>query len=214
MEIDIKKSEKSKNDYYKIYENIYGFRYHYLSDFIVVNEKFGTSYLDYLRNLKNIYSDYANRISDDELHNLDEETLQHFKVMKPEILVDYYIGVRSRNKNILDFIEGLINNEELNYLQNSSRSLQKSYGNIETQDIDEKTDIKYSVPQKIKILDMLNIKGWLMEKHNFTIFQIEELLSDLFDRTDKTIRSSFSDSKHENTAQQYLEELKKIKAKR
>ena len=61
---------------------------------------------------------------------------------------------------------------------------------------------------------MLNIKGWLMDKHNFTTFQIEELLSDLFDRTDKTIRNSFSDSKHENTAQQYLEGLKKVKAKR
>ncbi|MDV3472082.1 hypothetical protein CMU02_11890 [Elizabethkingia anophelis] len=85
---------------------------------------------------------------------------------------------------------------------------------IKQEDIDEKTNSKFNVPQKIKILDELNIKGWLMDKHNFTTFQIEELLSDLFDRTDKTIRNSFSDFKHVNTAKQYLEELKSIKAKR
>lgn len=82
------------------------------------------------------------------------------------------------------------------------------------EDVDEKTQNKYSVPEKIKILEILNVKGWLMDKHSFTIFQIEELLSDLFDRTDRTIRASFSNSNHENTAKKYLEELKKIKAKR
>lgn len=71
---------------------------------------------------------------------------------------------------------------------------------------------KFSIPQKVKILDQLNIKGWLQEK-GYTIFQIEQLLSDLFDRTDKTIRDGFSNNKHEKSAKEYLEELKSLKAK-
>lgn len=71
---------------------------------------------------------------------------------------------------------------------------------------------KFTIPQKIKILDQLNIKGWLQEK-GYTIFQIEFLLSDLFDRTDKTIRDGFSNKKHEKNAKEYLEELKNLKAK-
>ena len=122
---------------------------------------------------------------------------------------------------IIDFLENETDREKINLFrfQNNTNQTQNKENAPKTIDntheyTDEKTQNKYSVPQKIKILDMLNIKGWLMDKHNFTTFQIEELLSDLFDRTDKTIRNSFSDSKHENTAQQYLEELKKVKAKR
>lgn len=70
-----------------------------------------------------------------------------------------------------------------------------------------------SVPQKVKILDELNIKGWLQGK-NYTTFQIEQLLSDLFEKTDKTIRSAFSNSNHKKIAENYLEDLKKLKAKR
>ena len=78
---------------------------------------------------------------------------------------------------------------------------------------DESIAKTLSVPQKIKILDELNIKGWLQEK-GFTIFQIEQLLSDLFDRTDKTIRDSFSNNKHEDSSKDYLVTLKALKAKR
>lgn len=80
-------------------------------------------------------------------------------------------------------------------------------------DTDEPIPSTLTVPKKIKILDELNIKGWLQEK-NYTVFQIEKLLSDLFDRTDKTIREGFSNQNHKTTAENYLANLKTIRAKR
>lgn len=70
---------------------------------------------------------------------------------------------------------------------------------------------KFSLPQKIKILDELNIKGLLQNK-GFTTFQTEQLLSDLFDKTDKTIRNGFSNQSHLKTAQDYINNLKNLKA--
>jgi hypothetical protein len=90
---------------------------------------------------------------------------------------------------------------------------EEEYAIQKNQESEEKTEKKFTVPQKIKILDKLNIKGWLQGK-GYTNYQIEILLSNLFDRTDKTIRDGFSNNKHEKSANEYLEELKNLKANR
>lgn len=85
--------------------------------------------------------------------------------------------------------------------------------NNNTTEIDEAQPKKYSTPEKIKVLDKLNVKGWLQEK-GFSVFQIEALLSDLFDVTDKTIRNGFSNNKHDKTAENIISELRELKADR
>ncbi|MPS73328.1 MAG: hypothetical protein E2590_09295 [Chryseobacterium sp.] len=82
-----------------------------------------------------------------------------------------------------------------------------------SKDADEKTQNKYSVPQIIKILDKLNIKGMMGEK-GFTDFQTIQLLADIFGRTEKSIRNNFDNQNHTTTAENYISELKNLKAKR
>ncbi|MFX1645085.1 hypothetical protein MPN29_01040 [Riemerella anatipestifer] len=68
-------------------------------------------------------------------------------------------------------------------------------------------------PQKIKILDTLNIRGWLQDK-DLTIFQIEILLSDLFGISTRSVRKDTSSDIHSDFAENYIKELKQKKAKR
>lgn len=81
------------------------------------------------------------------------------------------------------------------------------------EETDEPKPSKYTTPQKIKILDQLNIKGWLQDK-GLTIYQIEHLLADLFDVTDKSIRNAFKNTIHESTAKEVISEIRSLKAKR
>jgi hypothetical protein len=81
------------------------------------------------------------------------------------------------------------------------------------EDTDEKTQNKFSVPQIIKILDKLNIKGYMQEK-GFTDFQTVQLLADIFERSEKTIRNNFDNKNHITTAENYISDLKKLTAKR
>ncbi|QZO84367.1 hypothetical protein [Riemerella anatipestifer] len=71
----------------------------------------------------------------------------------------------------------------------------------------------FTNPQKIKILDTLNIRGWLQDK-DLTIFQIEILLSDLFGISTRSVRKAMSSDIHSDFAENYLKELEQIKAKR
>ncbi|MDY3391115.1 hypothetical protein PG653_07825 [Riemerella anatipestifer] len=68
-------------------------------------------------------------------------------------------------------------------------------------------------PQKIKILDTLNIRGWLQDK-GLTMFQIEVLLSDLFGISTRSVRNAMSNDIHSDFAENYIKELKQKKAKR
>ncbi len=77
----------------------------------------------------------------------------------------------------------------------------------------DKTKTSLTVPQKIKILDQINLKGYLQGK-GFTIFQIEKLVSDLLDRSDKTVRDNFNNPKNTAFAENYITELKNLKANR
>ncbi|MSN85649.1 hypothetical protein [Riemerella anatipestifer] len=77
----------------------------------------------------------------------------------------------------------------------------------------EEHEKTFTNPQKIKILDTLNIRGWLQNK-GLTIFQIEVLLSDLFDISTKSIRNAMSNDIHSDFAENYIKELKQKKAKR
>lgn len=72
---------------------------------------------------------------------------------------------------------------------------------------------KFTVPQKIKILDKLNIKGMMAEK-GYTDFQTVQLLADIFGRTEKSIRNNFDNQNHTDTAEKYIADLKELKAKR
>lgn len=76
-----------------------------------------------------------------------------------------------------------------------------------------KQKIKISVPQKIKILDELNILGFLQGK-GFTKTNSEKLLAELFDVTDKTIRTNFNNRTHEDFAKNKIEEYKNKPSKR
>ncbi|WP_312421868.1 hypothetical protein [Epilithonimonas sp.] len=218
------------------YLNYEDFKEFFLIDFEVEKNK-GETLLKYSHKLLKIYLDWKDYTRS---HLSNEQVNQLFKIVcKGTIYENYdlfdsdntdnelalqvfYINIMFKELDliqIIDYLKNEIEKEKINILrfQGTTQKEIAEPANIthSTHEYtDEITQNKYSVPQKIKILDMLNIKGWLMDKHNFTTFQIEELLSDLFDRTDKTIRNSFSDSKHENTAQQYLEGLKKVKAKR
>ncbi|MFX1613069.1 hypothetical protein JZ948_09235 [Riemerella anatipestifer] len=77
----------------------------------------------------------------------------------------------------------------------------------------EEHEKTFTNPQKIKILDTLNIRGWLQDK-GLTMFQIEVLLSDLFDISTKSIRNAMSNDIHSDFAENYIKELKQKKAKR
>lgn len=80
-------------------------------------------------------------------------------------------------------------------------------------EMDEKTSNKFTVPQIIKILDQLNIKGIMGDK-GFTDFQTVQLLADIFGRSEKSIRNNFLSKIHTTTANNYISDLKKIIARR
>lgn len=81
------------------------------------------------------------------------------------------------------------------------------------EDTDEETQNKFNIPQIIKILDKLNIKGMMQEK-GFTDFQTVQLLADIFERSEKSIRNNFDNQLHTTTAENYISDLKKLTAKR
>ena len=69
-------------------------------------------------------------------------------------------------------------------------------------------NVKYlSNPQKIKIIEKLNLYGFLQAK-GFSKTNFEFLLSQLFDISDKQVRTSLSNKKHDAFAENFVEELK------
>ena len=168
-------------------------------------EKFKERYFGMLKHYINtILSKNSNRLQwyDDDCY--------YFLERKTEGLVYQHIYIFDdmfKDENfIYDYMESLLQFIEI-FNPEEEYAIQKN------QESEEKTENKFTVPQKIKILDKLNIKGWLQGK-GYTNYQIEILLSNLFDRTDKTIRDGFSNNKHEKSANEYLEELKNLKANR
>ena len=122
-------------------------------------------------------------------------------------------------KNFLKLESNFLDDYEISFDDIKFRNFEFSVNKIlqflsnENEDLNELRAAKYSTPLKIKVLDQLNIKGWLFDK-GFSTFQIEALLADLFDVSDRTIRNGFSNSKHEATANKILEEIKTLKAGR
>ena len=102
-------------------------------------------------------------------------------------------------ESLLQFIE-IFNPDEEKVIQKNQES-------------EEKIENKFTVPQIIKILDKLNIKG-MMGKNGFTDFQTVQLLADIFGRSEKSIRNNFASNKHDKLAENYKSELIKLKAKR
>ena len=99
---------------------------------------------------------------------------------------------------------GIVNsiNEMLNYFEDVVSDLNSQTPN-------EIKNVKYlSNPQKIKIIEKLNLYGFLQTK-GFSKTNFEFLLSQLFDISDKQVRTSFSNKKHEVFAENFIEELKK-----
>ncbi|WP_340299190.1 hypothetical protein [Riemerella anatipestifer] len=100
--------------------------------------------------------------------------------------------------------------KEINGVQTTDEVTSTAEEQHKTGEEHEKT---FTNPQKIKILDTLNIRGWLQDK-GLTMFQIEVLLSDLFDISTKSIRNAMSNDIHSDFAENYIKELKQKKAKR
>ena len=197
-----------------------------------------TSTFRHLKSIQDAYNDFLetlrNRKDNNSIDRYKEPELQAknivrlLQIFNDEVktkIIENIINLTNEN-DISEFIRLKYNNENYNKDNNSLLEFFKTELNEfkitlkpsneqlpKDEDFIEKKEGKYSVPQKIKILDELNIKGWLQGK-DYTVFQIEQLLSDLFDVTDRTVRSGFSNSKHESTAQGYLKELKNLKANR
>jgi hypothetical protein len=184
------------------------------------------AYNHFLETLRNRQDNSIDRYKEPELQAKNiVRLLQIFNDEVKTKIIENIISLTNEN-DISEFIRLKYNNENYNKDNNSLLEFFKTELNEfkitlkptneqlpKDEDFIEKKEGKYSVPQKIKILDELNIKGWLQGK-DYTVFQIEQLLSDLFDVTDRTVRSGFSNSKHESTAQGYLKELKNLKANR
>lgn len=107
-------------------------------------------------------------------------------------------------KHILKVLE-----RDVKYLKKHNKEF---YEEVEV--ADEITENKLSVPQIIKILDKLNIRASMNEKNGLTDFQTTQLLADIFGRTEKSIRNNFVNQTHTSTAENYISELKNLKAKR
>ena len=168
-------------------------------------EKFKERYFGMLKHYTNtILSENSNRLQwydDDCYYFLERKTedlvYQHIYIFddmfKDENFIYDYM------ESLLQFIE-IFNPEEENVIQKNQES-------------EEKIENKFTVPQIIKILDKLNIKG-MMANNGFTDFQTVQLLADIFGRSEKSIRNNFASNKHDKLAENYKSELIKLKAKR
>ncbi|MDY3544039.1 hypothetical protein PG295_08105 [Riemerella anatipestifer] len=140
-----------------------------------------------------IYKDF--KTIDDAILKLKIDNIRYnnFKLSVPKI----YKFISDRRK-------------EINGVQTTDEVTPTAEEQHTTGEEHEKT---FTNPQKIKILDTLNIRGWLQDK-GLTMFQIEVLLSDLFDISTKSIRNAMSNDIHSDFAENYIKELKQKKAKR
>jgi len=160
-------------------------------------------------------------IIDDEKHKYLKDFFTFDNYMeKLDFDVKKFTNFKYASTRIIDFLSNKIiqvsasNTTELDRLSKEYEVL-NNITSIENKlkDTDEKTQNKYSIPQIIKILDKLNIKGMMGEK-GFTDFQTVQLLADIFGRSEKSIRNNFDSDTHKNTAETYISELKNLKAKR
>ncbi|MCU7569198.1 hypothetical protein N4238_10490, partial [Riemerella anatipestifer] len=167
--------------------------------------EFSSSYTPY-KESSEIYARYTYKL-EDIVEVVSFIRLNHYDY---EILFDNikYNNFKLSIPKIYKFISD--RKKEINGVQTTDEVTPTAEEQHTTGEEHEKT---FTNPQKIKILDTLNIRGWLQDK-GLTMFQIEVLLSDLFDISTKSIRNAMSNDIHSDFAENYIKELKQKKAKR
>ncbi|MDR7783830.1 hypothetical protein RIU05_06250 [Riemerella anatipestifer] len=167
--------------------------------------EFSSSYTPY-KGSSEIYARYTYKL-EDIVEVVSFIRLNHYDY---EILFDNikYNNFKLSIPKIYKFISD--RRKEINGVQTTDEVTPTAEEQHTTGEEHEKT---FTNPQKIKILDTLNIRGWLQDK-GLTMFQIEVLLSDLFDISTKSIRNAMSNDIHSDFAENYIKELKQKKAKR
>lgn len=70
------------------------------------------------------------------------------------------------------------------------------------------TPDKLSVPQKIKIIDHLNIIPYLMEKKEFSKTNAEKIIAKLFDLSPKQVKNNLQSNLHSDFTKNIIEEIK------
>lgn len=159
----------------KFYTNLHAFKLHYLEDF---NDHIETdNFLSYLRKLLEGYKILSAQESDRELYNCNAEVLRQ---LKPEEAADYYLGIRAKHNKIVEFVEGLIDIEKINFLRfqennkkddevntvnhhSESESLYDWFDNVRTGSLGD-----YEIFKKLKLLS-----------ENYDIELLKMILKDL-----------------------------------
>ncbi|MEY8761668.1 hypothetical protein [Chryseobacterium tongliaoense] len=170
--VDSSQIESKKNkDLLKIYKNIHGFKFNYLTDYDKIKNE--QTFLNYLTDRVEAYKEVSRIESDKELANCNAKVIRQ---LKPEEAADYYLGIKAKHNKIVEFIEGLIEIEKANVLlyNRSNVGINLPNNNIPEQDFSNNAD-----KEKLIILEKLGVIDYIksIQTKPETIQHTAEILS-------------------------------------